>query len=196
MPRVLELAASKAADFPAFDYSGFAAAAAAARAFSRARCRLVAVNAPRKVGETGCRKESEAAVWSLEATLQARASLQVRRFKTPHCILLFFSAAGFATLRLLCSRFRHAATTAKNGNTFSDFRSACQPHRHDTNPPGAPRPPQGPSRHAPRLPTPSLPAPRLPAPCLPPPRLPARCLPRHHRLIARRIRTREACRPR
>ena len=52
-------------------------------------------------------------MWSLEATLQARASLQVRRFKTPHCILLFFSAAGFATLRLLCSRFRHAATTAK-----------------------------------------------------------------------------------
>ena len=42
----------------------------------------------------------------------------------------------------------------------------------------------------PRLPTPRLPAPRLPAP-----RLPSRCLPRLHRLTARRIRTREACRP-
>eukprot|EP00964_Phaeocystis_antarctica_P048636 scaffold28162_cov49-Phaeocystis_antarctica.AAC.1 len=47
----------------------------------------------------------------------------------------------------------------------------------------------------PRLPTPRLPAPRLPAPWLPAPRLPSRCLPRLHRLTARRIRTREACRP-
>eukprot|EP00964_Phaeocystis_antarctica_P044659 scaffold25663_cov63-Phaeocystis_antarctica.AAC.7 len=38
-------------------------------------------------------------------------------------------------------------------------------------------------------------APRLPAPSLPAPRLPARCLPRLHRLVACRIRTREACRP-
>ena len=38
-------------------------------------------------------------------------------------------------------------------------------------------------------------APRLPAPRLPAPRLPARCLPRLHRLVACRIRTREACRP-
>ena len=67
--------------------------------------------------------------------------------------------------------------------------------RHDTNPPGAPRPPQGPPRRAPRLPTPRLPTPRLPAPRLPAPRLPARCLPHLHRLVACRIRTREACRP-
>ena len=67
--------------------------------------------------------------------------------------------------------------------------------RHDANPPGAPRPPQGPPRRAPRLPTPRLLAPRLPAPRLPAPHLPARCLPRLHRLVACRIRTREACRP-
>ena len=54
MPRVLELAASKAADFPAFDYSGFAAAAAAAArgASSHGVTWPVAVNTPRKVDTT------------------------------------------------------------------------------------------------------------------------------------------------
>ena len=111
MPRVLELAASKAADFPAFDYSGFAAAAAAARAFSRGARRLVAVNTPRKVGVAKPAAEKNQ---RLQCGVLKRRFKPVRRFKCvasrlhtassysflqPVSLRCDFSAAGFATLR-------------------------------------------------------------------------------------------------
>ena len=132
-------------------------------------------------------------MWSLEATLQARASLQVRRFKTPHCILLFFSAAGFATLRLLCSRFRHAATTAKTVTRSAIF--VRRANLIDTTPTHQVRRVRLRAHRATRHACLRQACLRHACLRLPPPRLPARCLPRHHRLIARRIRTREACRP-
>ena len=55
-------------------------------------------------------------------------------------------------------------TPPQGKNRILPPRASLNHHRHNANPPGAPRPPQGPPRRAPRLPTPRLPAPRLPTP--------------------------------